>query len=182
METPSRYRELAAECSSLASKAETEDHRKILREMVQAFQNLADPMSKQLGLSNPVAGIEHFTSITAVRNSEERAQRLAAIVEWSDDFIVGTDLERRITSWNRGAERLFGYAASEAVGMPIAAIVPEEQRAEEFPIFERFRAGERVGRPGQPVELASIYVQLAAADVSFTAGAVYGASGAQGQP
>ena len=88
--------------------------------------------------------IERGQSGAALRDSDERARWLAAIVESSDDSIVGTDLERRVTTWNRGAERLFGYTAQEAVGMPISAIVPDERHAEELAIFERFRGGERV--------------------------------------
>ena len=88
--------------------------------------------------------IERSQAEAALRDSDERARQLAAIVESSDDSIVGTDLKRRVTAWNRGAERLFGYTAGEAVGMPIAAIVPDERRTEELAIFERFRSGERV--------------------------------------
>ncbi len=79
-----------------------------------------------------------------LRHSEERSRQLAAIVESSDDSIVGTDLARRITTWNRGAERLFGYSAAEVLGLPIATIVPENLRAEELAIFEKFQRGERV--------------------------------------
>jgi PAS domain S-box-containing protein len=81
---------------------------------------------------------------SALREADERAWQLAAIVESSDDSIVGTDLERRITSWNRGAERIFGYTAEEAWGMPIAIVIPEDRRAEEIAIFERMRGGERI--------------------------------------
>lgn len=144
MDTPARYRELAAECLCLISVATTEAHRKLLREMALALQTLADPIPEQLPVLNQVAAVEQFASITALRVSEERARQLAAIVESSDDSIVGTDLKRRITSWNRGAERLFGYTAQEVVGKPIAAIIPEDLRAEELAIFERFRGGERV--------------------------------------
>jgi PAS domain S-box-containing protein len=81
---------------------------------------------------------------STLQDSEERARQLASIVESSDDSIVGTDLKRRITTWNRGAERLFGYTAAEAVGMPIGAIVPEDRHDEELAIFERFQRGERI--------------------------------------
>ena len=88
--------------------------------------------------------IERSKAEAALRESEEIAWRLAAIVESSDDAIVGTDLKRSVTSWNRGGERLFGYSPKEAVGMPIGAIIPEERHQEELAIFERFRGGERV--------------------------------------
>src|SRR5512144_2197450 len=57
--------------------------------------------------------------------------RLAAIVESSDDAIVSKDLNSIVTSWNRGAERLFGYTAAEAVGQPITIIIPHDRRNEE---------------------------------------------------
>jgi PAS domain S-box-containing protein len=88
--------------------------------------------------------IERSEAEAALRDSEERARQLAAIVESSDDSIVGTDLNRKVTSWNRGAERLFGYSADEALGMPIGSIVPDGRRDEELAIFSRFQSGERI--------------------------------------
>ena len=74
-----------------------------------------------------------------------RAQaRLAAIVESSDDAIVSKTLDGIITSWNRSAERIFGYSASEAIGQPITLIIPEERLDEELHIISRIRAGEKV--------------------------------------
>ncbi len=72
------------------------------------------------------------------------AARLAAIVESCDDAIVGKTLDGIITSWNRGAERLFGYSASEAVGRSILLIVPDERRGEETMILSRLCRGERI--------------------------------------
>jgi PAS domain S-box-containing protein len=72
-----------------------------------------------------------------------RAQ-LAAIVDSSDDAIVSKTLDGIITSWNRGAEELFGYTASEAVGQHIFLIVPEDLRAEEEDVLARLRRGEKI--------------------------------------
>src|SRR5215207_7673439 len=69
---------------------------------------------------------------------------LAAIVGSSDDAIVSKNLNGVITSWNQGAERIFGYAAQEAIGQPILLIIPEDRRDEEKYIIERLRKGERV--------------------------------------
>ena len=70
--------------------------------------------------------------------------RLAAIVHSSDDAIISKDLNGVVTSWNRGAERLFGYTAAEAIGQPIALIIPKDRRDEETRILKRIRRGEMV--------------------------------------
>ncbi len=76
-------------------------------------------------------------------HSEAQA-RLAAIVESSDDAIVGKTLDGIITSWNKGAERIFGYAAAEVVGKSITIIIPPDRLDEEPDILRRLRAGQRV--------------------------------------
>ena len=75
--------------------------------------------------------------------SELRA-RLAAIVDYSDDAIVSKTLDGIITSWNRGAERVFGYTPEEAIGQHIFLIIPEDRRAEELEVLASVRRGERV--------------------------------------
>src|SRR3954468_1967360 len=70
--------------------------------------------------------------------------RLAALVNSSDDAIIGKDLTGRIVSWNAAAERLYGYAASEILGESIFRLIPEELKAEEEHNLSRIRAGERV--------------------------------------
>lgn len=70
--------------------------------------------------------------------------RLAAIVESSDDAIVGKTLDGIITSWNRSAERIFGYSANEAVGQSITLIIPPERQDEETEILAKIRNGQRV--------------------------------------
>lgn len=77
------------------------------------------------------------------RAAEDRA-RLAAIVEASDDAIVSKDLDGVVTSWNRGATRIFGYEAAEIVGRPIARIIPPELHEEEAQILARLRRGEHI--------------------------------------
>jgi PAS domain S-box-containing protein len=72
------------------------------------------------------------------------AQQLAAIVESSDDAIVGKGLDSTITSWNRGAERLFGYTAAEAIGQSILLIIPPDRYGEEDAVMDRIRSGHRV--------------------------------------
>ena len=76
--------------------------------------------------------------------AEEELARLAAIVESSDDAIIGKALDGTITSWNRGAERLYGYAAREVIGWPIALIIPRELDHELPTILDRLERGERI--------------------------------------
>jgi len=82
--------------------------------------------------------------VTESRKAGEVRARLAAIVETSDDAIVGKTLDGIITSWNRGAERLFERAAADAIGQSIEIIVPIELRGEEVAILQRLRRGERI--------------------------------------
>jgi PAS domain S-box-containing protein len=69
---------------------------------------------------------------------------LAAIVQSSDDAIISKDLNGIVTSWNAGAERVFGYTAAEMIGQPILKLIPEERQDEEVRILTRIRAGEQV--------------------------------------
>jgi PAS domain S-box-containing protein len=78
------------------------------------------------------------------KRADESAKRLSAIVESSDDAIISKDLDGAITSWNSGAERLFGYTAEEAVGKPVTILIPEDRIDEEPEIIERIRHGERI--------------------------------------
>jgi len=76
--------------------------------------------------------------------SELESRRLAAIVESSDDAIVSKDLNGIIRSWNKGAERVFGYSAEEMVGKLIITLIPEDRHGEEDLILKRIRSGQRV--------------------------------------
>ena len=82
--------------------------------------------------------------ITERKRAEEAHSRLAAIVASSDDAIVSKSLDGVIRTWNRGAERIFGYTAKEAVGRHITLIIPEERRAEEDMVLGKVRRGETV--------------------------------------
>jgi PAS domain S-box-containing protein len=88
------------------------------------------------------------TGIIALGESNRRGtssrSRLAAIIDSSEDAIVSKNLNGTITSWNRSAERIFGWTEAEAVGQPITMIIPPELQHEEAGIMRKLRAGERI--------------------------------------
>lgn len=95
-----------------------------------------------------IAGQKMFTvilrDVTERKQAEETRERLAAVVDSSDDAIIGKTLNGTITAWNRGAEKVFGYSSMEAVGQPIAMLIPPERVAEEDGILARIERGESV--------------------------------------
>src|SRR6195256_3291917 len=91
-----------------------------------------------------VGAVNMLVDITERKRTEEIAQRLASIVESSDDAIVSKDLNGVIASWNRGAERLFGYEAHEIIGKPVTVLIPSDRHDEEPHILERILRGERI--------------------------------------
>ena len=82
--------------------------------------------------------------VTVRKRAERTTGLLAAIVDSSDDAIISKNLNGIITSWNRSAERLFGYLADEAIGQHITLIIPADRRDEEKEILARIKRGERV--------------------------------------
>ena len=82
--------------------------------------------------------------VTERKRAEEFKTRLAAIVDSSDDAIISKTLEGTITSWNRGAERIYGYDAGEILGKPISVLAPPERHDEILRILERVGRGEKV--------------------------------------
>ena len=86
--------------------------------------------------------VNTLIDITERKRSEQFEQRLAAIVEFSDDAIVSKDLDGIIKTWNAGAKRLFGYTAEEAIGKPILLLISMDRHGEESDILSRIRRGE----------------------------------------
>lgn len=98
----------------------------------EAELDLAGTIAHQLGF-----GIQRVRGQVATR-------QLAAIVQSSSDAIISKDLNGIITSWNRGAERIFGYAANEIIGKPVTVLMPPERVDEEPGILARLRRGEHI--------------------------------------
>jgi PAS domain S-box-containing protein len=115
----------------------------------------------------------------ALRESEQRLRWLASIVESSDDAIVSKNLDGVITSWNTGAERVFGYAAEEVIGQPITIVIPQDRQDEERTILTRIRRGERIDHfetVRQRKHGSLIVVSLTVSPVKNAEGKIVGAS------
>ena len=104
---------------------------------------------------------------------------LSAIIESADDAIVSKTLEGIITSWNKGAERLFGYAAEEVIGKPILILIPPELHYEEDMILSRIRRGERI-QHYEAVRVRKdgthVYISLTVSPIKDDKGKIIGAS------
>jgi PAS domain S-box-containing protein len=79
-----------------------------------------------------------------IEKNEQTESKLAAIVESSEDAIIGKTLEGIITNWNAAATRIFGYEAQEIIGQSILLLIPPERHSEELEILRRLKAGERI--------------------------------------
>jgi PAS domain S-box-containing protein len=91
-----------------------------------------------------VGGVNMLLDITERKQAEETRSLLAEIVASSDDAIISKDLQGVITSWNRGARELFGYAPEEVIGKLVTVLIPPDHLNEEPEILERIRRGDRI--------------------------------------
>ncbi|HEY8893499.1 MAG TPA: PAS domain S-box protein [Niastella sp.] len=91
-----------------------------------------------------IGGVNMLIDITERNNIEERNRHFTAIVQSSDDAIISKTLDGIITSWNTGAERIFGYTSQEMIGTPITRIIPNDRLDEEPKILDRLKKGERI--------------------------------------
>ncbi len=91
-----------------------------------------------------VGAVNMLIDTTDRKHAEAAKQRLAAIVQFSDDAIISKDLNGIIQTWNAGAERIFGYTADEAIGHSVEMLIPADRIDEEPQILRRIRRGERI--------------------------------------
>jgi PAS domain S-box-containing protein len=124
-----------------------------------------------------VRGEQLFTvrlrDVTEQRKGEEGLQRLAAIVESSDDAIIGKTLDGHIVSWNTGAERLYGYTAAEAVGQSVSFLMSPDRQNELDQILEQVRRGDAVTH----LETVRVRKDGARLDVSLSVSPIKDATG-----
>ncbi|MDH4987372.1 PAS domain S-box protein [Aminobacter anthyllidis] len=140
---------------------------------------LAFPAPLRDDLGNINGAISLLIDISAQKQAEIQTQRLASIVESSDDAIISKDLSGVIQSWNAGAVRLFGYRANEAIGKHVRMLIPDDRQQEEDLILGKVRSGERVDHFDtlrRRKDGSYVAISLTVSPVRSAAGKVIGAS------
>lgn len=140
-----------------------------------------DYLIKPFSARELLARVESYLNLARARRSvsdelretDERLRRMAAIIEFSDDAIISKDLNGVISTWNAGAERLFGYSAEEAIGRKITIVFPPNRLNEEPGILERIRRGERIDH----YETVRRRKDGSLVDISLTVSPIFDASG-----
>src|SRR5215216_3862036 len=161
-----------------------------LRAFIRSGYRLVDAESQEVGrhgntrhFSNNLTGIVEDGSllrvwgtqrdITERKRAEEVRARLAAIVQSSEDAIIGKTLEGTITNWNRGAQKIYGYSAEEVIGKPINILVPPDRPNEIPKILEKLRRGEAI----EHYETLRMTKDGRRVDISLTISPIKGSSG-----
>jgi PAS domain S-box-containing protein len=126
-----------------------------------------------------IGAVNMLIDITDRKHAEDVNQRLSSIVQFSDDAIISKNLKGTIESWNAGAERIFGYTASEVIGQSVEILIPPDRLDEEPKILDRIRRGERVEHYETVRRCKNgdlINVSLAVSPIINSGGRVIGAS------
>ncbi|THK36121.1 PAS domain S-box protein [Ensifer sp. MPMI2T] len=157
----------------------------ILRAQTERIE-VRDPVVSSSGEAQAATTIDNADLLLASQHEAERRLRaerdsryLAAIVESSDDAIISKDLNGIVTSWNKGAERLFGYAADEVIGKPITILIPPGREDEESHILGRIRNGVRIDHyetKRQRKDGSLVDISLTVSPVRDVTGRIVGAS------
>jgi PAS domain S-box-containing protein len=141
------------------------------------FRPYPTPLKDEAG--RVIGAINLLIDLTSMKQAEIESARLAAIVVSSDDAIVGKTLEGRVTSWNAGATRIFGYEAQEMIGQSITKIIPPELRQEEDVILAKLKRGEHIDHY-ETVRMAKdgrrLNISLSVSPVLDKTGRIIGAS------
>ena len=163
-----RIGEIEASAEKSADLLELQDGREIER------------YSEPISIGGTAAGkVWSFRDVTARNQANFVSRRLAAIVDNSDDAIIGKDLNGIVTSWNQGAQSIFGYSVEEMIGTSIKRIIPADRQQEEDEILARLRRGERVDH-FDTIRVAKdgreLQISLTISPIKDAAGNVIGAS------
>ena len=145
-----------------------------------ADERLIERYSEVIWVEERLIGrVWSFRDVTQRHESDLIPRRLAAIVDGSDDAIIGKDLNSIITSWNQGAERIFGYSAEEMIGTSIVRLIPLERQEEEEVILSCLKRGERIEHfetVRTTKEGRQLHVSLTVSPIKDANGRVVGAS------
>jgi diguanylate cyclase (GGDEF)-like protein/PAS domain S-box-containing protein len=131
------------------------------------------PVTQDLGSATDTYFIAIKQDVTERKKAEEELQRLASIVEFSEDAIISKNMDGVITSWNRGAEKIYGYTRGEVVGRDLSFLLPPERQAEIQAIMERVLSG----HPIECLETQRLTKTGSVLDVSLSVSPVKDASG-----
>jgi two-component system, chemotaxis family, CheB/CheR fusion protein len=126
-----------------------------------------------------IGAVNLLVDLTVNERAAEASERLAAIVESSDDAIVSKDLNSIVRSWNGAAQRLFGYSADEIVGKPVTLLIPPDKQDEELTILQRIRGGQRIEHyetVRRRKDGTLVHVSLSVSPIKNSAGRIVGAS------
>jgi PAS domain S-box-containing protein len=140
---------------------------------------LAYPRPLRDGSGKIIGAVNMLLDITMRIEAEEARSRLAAIVESSEDAIIATSLDGIITSWNKRAERMFGYSAEEILGHPIMTLAVPDSSDDPLGILERIRQGKRIEHyetRRRTKDGRNIFVSLTVSPIRDAAGRIIGAS------
>ncbi len=133
--------------SGMGSEVEAQLKRAVREEVSVGFETFSDILEQWFEV-RAYPGIDglsvYFHDITGRKKEELSRSRLVAVVEFSDDAIISMRLDTIITSWNKGAERMFGYSAAEVVGNSVTLLIPAGFQDEEPKILNRLLGGERI--------------------------------------
>ena len=150
----------------------------VISQKLRALRQAIEADKAQLNfLTTPIDKLRY--RVEFIESALRSSQKLAAIVAGTDDAIIGEDLDRIITSWNLGAQKIFGYTAQEVVGKSIDMLIPPDRLDEDDILFEKILKGEkishfetvRIRKDGDP-----IYVSITISPIYDVSGKVIGAS------